>query len=65
MKLNKSYYQSIIEQLSKILLKEKNKIAQKLDREFKEYGYAIGYCTEDLDIRIEFRKKHKKDSDKE
>lgn len=64
MKLNKGYYQSIIEQLSKILLKEKNKISQELDRGMKEYGYAIRYCTEDLDIRIEFKKK-KKDGDKE
>ena len=59
MKLDKAYYQNLIEQLSKVLLKEKNKISQILDKEFN-YGYkAIGYSTNELDIRIEFKKKLK------
>lgn len=36
MKLDKEYYQNLIEQLSKALLKEKNKISQILDKEFAD-----------------------------
>ena len=63
MKLNKGYYQYLIERMAKVLLREKNKIAQTLDKELKECGKSFGYANNDIDIVITFRKK--KGSDKE
>lgn len=60
MKLNKSYYQYLIEDLSKALLKEKNKLAQILDTEFKEDRLSRIYETNELDIIITFKKKENK-----
>lgn len=60
MKLNKSYYQYLIEDLSKALLKEKNRLAQILDTEFKEDKLSRIYETNELDIIITFKKKENK-----
>lgn len=60
MKLNKSYYQYLIEDLSKALLKEKNRLAQILDTEFKEDRLSRIYETNELDIIITFKKKENK-----
>ena len=57
MKLNKSYYQYLIEDLSKALLKEKNRLAQILDTEFKEDKLSRLYETNELDIIITFKKR--------
>lgn len=60
MKLNKSYYQYLIEDLSKALLKEKNRLAQILDTEFKEDRLSRIYETNELDIIITFKKRRNK-----
>lgn len=57
MKLDKRYYQDILEQMAKRLLIDKNKMAQQLDKELKDYGLTFNYESEDLDIKITFRKK--------
>lgn len=57
MKLDKGYYRAVIEELSKLLLKEKNKLSQILEKEMKEYGRGFGYSTDYLDISIMFKKK--------
>lgn len=59
MKLNKSYYQYLIEDLSKTLLKEKNRLAQILDTEFKDNSLSRLYETNELEIIITFKKKEK------
>ena len=56
-KLDKSYYQYLIEDLSKALLREKNKLAQILDKELKEWGKSIGYSSKEVDITITFKKR--------
>lgn len=61
MKLDKGYYRLVIEELSKLLLKEKNKLSQILEQEMKEYGRGFGYSTNYLDIEIIFRKKRVKE----
>lgn len=57
MKLDKRYYQDILEQMAKRLLIDKNRIAQQLDKELKDSGLTFTYESNDLDIRITFKKK--------
>ena len=64
MKLNKSYYQYLIEDLSKALLREKNRLAQILDTEFKDDKLSRLYETNELDIIITFKKKREYDNER-
>ena len=57
MKLDKRYYQDILEQMAKRLLIDKNRISQQLDKELKDSGLTFTYETNDLDIKISFKKK--------
>ena len=57
MKLDKRYYQDILEQMSKRLLIDKNRIAQQLDKELKDSGLTFTYESNELDIKIHFKKK--------
>ena len=57
MKLDKRYYQNLLEQMGKRLLIDKNKIAQQLDKELKDSGLTFTYETNELDIKINFKKK--------
>ena len=56
--MNKKYYQQLLEEMAKELLKEKNKLSQILETGIKKYKtHSIGYSTDDLDIAITFRQK--------
>ena len=57
MKLDKRYYQVILEQMAKRLLIDKNRIAQQLDKKLKDSGLTFTYETNDLDINLSFKKK--------
>ena len=57
MKLDKRYYREVIEELSKLLLKSKDKLSQILEKEMKEEGHRISYSTDYLDISITIEKK--------
>ena len=62
MKLDKRYYCEVIEELSKLLLKNKDKLSQILEEEMKEeeghkIRYFTDYLTDYLDISITFEKK--------
>ena len=57
MKLDKRYYQDILEEMAKRLLKERNRISQLLDKNLKESGLSFYYESNDLDIKITFKKK--------
>ena len=59
--MNKKYYQQLLEEMAKELLKEKNKLSQILETTVKKYKtHSIGYSTNDLDIVITFREKQKR-----
>lgn len=59
--MNKKYYQQLLEEMAKELLKEKNKLSQILETNVKKYKtHSIGYNTNDLDIVITFREKQKR-----
>ena len=56
--MNKKYYQQLLEEMAKELLKEKNKLSQLLETNVKKYKtHSIGYSTDDLDIVITFKEK--------
>ena len=57
MKLDKRYYQDILEEMAKRLLKERNRMSQLLDKNLKESGLTFYYESNDLDIKITFKKK--------
>lgn len=57
--MNKKYCQETIEGLSKVLLNDKNKIAQDLERKLKNKNdmYEIAYNNDKIYIQIEFKLK--------
>lgn len=58
MKLNKKYYQYLIEEMAKKLLKQKNGLAQMFYTQIKMYKtHSIGYSTDDLDIIITIKER--------
>lgn len=62
--MNKKYYQQLLEEMAKELLKEKNKLSQILETNVKKYKtHSIGYSTDDLDIVITFKQKRKKEQE--
>lgn len=63
--MNKKYYQQLLEEMAKKLLKEKNKLSQLLETNVKKYKtHSIGYSTDDLDIVITFIEKRGSKNDK-
>ena len=62
--MNKKYYQQLLEEMAKELLKEKNKLSQILETNVKKYKtHSIGYSTDDLDVVITFKQKRKKEQE--
>lgn len=57
MKLDKRYYQDILEEMAKRLLKDRNRMSQLLDKNLKDSGLTFIYESNDLDIKITFKKK--------
>ena len=57
MKLDKRYYQDILEEMAKRLLKDRNRMSQLLDKNLKDCGLTFYYESNDLDIKITFKKK--------
>lgn len=60
--MNKKYCQETIEGLSKVLLNDKNKIAQDLERKLKNKNdmHTIAYSNDKIYIQIEFKLKEDK-----
>lgn len=60
--MNKKYCQETIEGLSKVLLNDKNKIAQDLEIKLKNKNdmYGIAYSNDKIYIQIEFKLKEGK-----
>ena len=57
MKLDKRYYQDILEEMAKRLLKDRNRMSQLLDKNLKDSGLTFYYESNDLDVKITFKKK--------
>lgn len=57
MKLDKRYYQDILEEMAKRLLKDRNRMSQLLDKNLKDSGLTFIYESNDLDVKITFKKK--------
>ncbi len=60
--MNKKYCQETIEGLSRVLLNDKNKIAQDLERKLKNKNdmHEIAYSNDKIYIQIEFKLKEGK-----
>ena len=56
MKLNKKYYSQVLEELAKLINKDKNKLAQILEHQLKNYSHKFEWSTDEVVIQLSFYK---------